>query len=99
VVYLKRRICGEVPTNWRNETVAMSCDGLHKSGIFRIIPQRISHSADSAVNRVVEIDKRIAAPELPLYLLARNDFTRALDQEAQNLKWLLLDFDANAALP
>src|SRR3954452_23907072 len=85
--------------NGRNEPVATPRYGFHKSGILRRIAQRIPHLADGAVDCVVEIDKGVAVPELLLNLFPSDHFAGAIDQEAQNLEWLLLNFDANAAFP
>src|SRR4051812_18123034 len=84
--------------NGRNEPVATPRYGFHKPGILRRIAQRIPHFANGAVDCVVEIDKGVAVPELLLDLFPGDHFARAIDQEGQNLEWLLLNFDANAAL-
>ena len=98
MVLLNRRHCGERLLNGRDEPVATSRHGFHKSGIFRDIPQRIPHLADGAVDCIVEIDKGVGVPELFLDLFPRDHFAGALDQEGQDLEWLLLNFDADAAL-
>src|ERR1700693_1820841 len=99
MVLLNRRRCGKLLVNGRDESVATTRHSFHKSGILRSIPQRVPHLADGAVDCVVEIDKSVAVPELLLDLFPRDHFAGALDQEAENLEWLLLNFDANAALP
>ena len=85
--------------NGRDEPVATPRHGFHKSGILRGIPQRIPYLSDRAVDRIVEIDKGIAAPKLLLDLFPRHHFTGTSNQEGENLQWLFLKLDTNAALP
>jgi len=85
--------------NGRDEPVTTPRHGFDKPGIFRGIPESIPHLADGTVDRVVEVDEGVAVPELIVDLFPRDYVAGALDQEAENLKWLLLNLDANAALP
>src|SRR4051812_27702361 len=98
MVLLNRSSCGEMRVDGRNETVAVSRHRLHKSGVLRVIPQRVPHSAHRAVDRVVEIDKGINAPELLLDLFTGNHFTGTFNQEGQNLQRLVLQLDTDTAL-
>src|SRR3954468_20168814 len=97
--WFNRRRCRDRVLNGRDKPVATPRQCFDESRILRRIAQRIAQFTDSAIDCVVEIDKRAAVPEFFLNLLPRDYFAGAFEQEKKDLKRLLLDFDAYAALP
>ena len=55
-----------------------------------IVAERSAQALDGGVQAVLEVDKGAVRPETMTQLVARDDFTRALEHETKNLERLIL---------
>jgi hypothetical protein len=74
-----------------NESVSPARESFHKAGIFGGVAESVPKSFDCSVQAVVEIYKRVGGPKPGLQFLASDDLAGALEEEGQNLKWLVLE--------
>ena len=70
---------------------------LHESGIVGVVAERSAQPLDRRIQTVLEIDKRAGRPQTLAQLLARDDFTGALEHERENFERLILKPDPDAA--
>src|SRR5262249_21809736 len=74
------------------ESVASTCNRLHKARVLRGISQRVPYLADRLIETVVEIHDR-PGPKLLAYLLARHQLSGPLEQDCKQAERLLLQRD------
>src|ERR1051325_8775065 len=79
------------------EPVAAASYGLYEARVLRRVAQRFTHLVDSFVQAVIEVDDRLA-PNFLAQFLPGDQLCRFFQQHRQDLKRLLLQPDAQAAL-
>src|SRR6266699_5913946 len=79
------------------ETVAATGDGLNEARILRRVAQRFTNLVDGFVQAVIEVDDRLA-PNFLAQFLSGYQLSGVFQQHRQDLKRLLLQPDAQAAL-
>jgi hypothetical protein len=82
----------------RNEAVAASGQSFNVARIVGRVSQRTPQLCDSDVDSLIEIAKALIWPYSATQLFPRNNFAGALQQNLQQLQWLLLHLDPYARL-
>jgi hypothetical protein len=80
----------------RQQPITASRYGFDEPWILGGVAQRIAQPADGGIQTVVEINVRVCRPQAPAEFFPRYYFTRMLQQNREDLKWLLLKADAGS---
>jgi hypothetical protein len=72
--------------------------GLDVAGSIGLVAEGDPDLLDAEVEALVEVDERVAAPDLAAELFTGDDVTGAGDEQRQDLERLLLQLDEHPAL-
>ena len=86
------------PFHRRDEPIAVSRDGFDEAGTFRGVSERVAQSLYGSVNAVLEIDKSIGRPQVPLKLVTCDHLPALGNQGNQDVKRLRLKLDSDTRL-
>jgi hypothetical protein len=80
------------------EAVAAPSNGFHKAGTFGGVAESLTNFVDRFVEPVVKIHESVCGPEFFLKFLASYHLAGVLKQHRQDLEWLCLKPNSQAAL-
>jgi hypothetical protein len=80
------------------KSIALPAHGFDKARFLRIVVEGPPDFSNRGIQAVLEVDKYISGPEMPLQLFPRNYFVRVLQEQEQRLQGARLQWDANAML-
>jgi hypothetical protein len=82
--------------HWHHEPVSPPWQVLYIPGSSSMVPQRIPQLLDGDLQPQGEVYKCVRGPEPPLEFFMRHQFARTLQEGDQELKGLVLEFQAAA---
>jgi hypothetical protein len=86
------------PVNLSHESLSAPGQGLDVTRLVGRITQRLAQPVDRRVDAVLELDNRVVRPEEFLKFAPAHQPAWTLQQQTEDLKRLLLQTDAEAAL-
>ena len=79
------------------KAVALASDGLHESGLLRVIAQSVSDFSDGGVDAMLGIDKDLAAPEMLGNFISGDELALSLHQQDEQFQRLSFELHRTAA--
>jgi hypothetical protein len=86
------------PLEGGDEPISTPWQRLDVAGRVGLVAEGGPDLLDAEVQPLVEVNERVAAPDLAAQLLAGDHVTRSSDEEREDLERLLLELDKHAAL-
>src|SRR5579862_1782997 len=81
-----------------DKSVPAAVEGFYITRILRFVTKGLAELLHGTVEAKIEINKRIAGPEPFLQFFPTHHSPGTFQQQGQNLKWLILQFDVHAPL-
>src|SRR5215472_3209565 len=90
--------CRSCCSHRRQKPVSTSWERLDVAWYISTVVQSFAQTTNGGIQPMIKINKRIFRPELGADLFACDQLSWLLQQHRQDLKWLVLQLDANAPL-
>jgi hypothetical protein len=83
----------------RDKSITSPRHSLHKPGVFCGISKSLADFVNGLVEALIEVYERVRRPDLLPQLFSSDDLSGMLEQGANDLERLVLEFDLDTVLP